>query len=75
MKLTHAGSGQTIEVQEDHSDRYLQQGWELAGTSSTAAAPAGNASLADWQDYARTQGYSEADLEGKTRADLRAALA
>jgi hypothetical protein len=33
--------------------------------------PAGNASLEEWQDYARTQGATDADLEGKKRDELR----
>lgn len=33
--------------------------------------PAGNASLEEWQEYARTQGADDAYLEGKTRNDLR----
>lgn len=35
------------------------------------APPAGNASLEDWQEYARSQGATEADLEDKKRDDLR----
>lgn len=33
--------------------------------------PAGNASIEAWQDYARSQGVSDDDLEGKSRDDLR----
>lgn len=33
--------------------------------------PAGNASLTDWQEYARTKGATDADLSGKSRNDLR----
>lgn len=35
------------------------------------AKPAGNASLEEWQGYARSVGASDADLEGKTRNELR----
>lgn len=37
----------------------------------TVEIPAGNASLEAWQEYARSQGLSDADLEGKGRDDLR----
>lgn len=33
--------------------------------------PAGNASTEDWQEYARTQGATDADLEGLSRNELR----
>lgn len=33
--------------------------------------PAGNASLEKWQEYARSQGASDADLDGVSRDDLR----
>jgi len=33
--------------------------------------PAGNASLEAWQEYARSQGLTDADLDGKGRDDLR----
>jgi hypothetical protein len=33
--------------------------------------PAGNASLEDWQAYARSQGMADADLEGMSRNELR----
>lgn len=36
-----------------------------------AAEPAGNASLADWQAYARSQGASDDDIEDATRDELR----
>lgn len=46
---------------------------DTADDDSTSDVPGGNASLEDWKGYARTQGASEADLEGATRNDLRAA--
>lgn len=70
MKLSHPHTDQTIEVNEAHAERYLEQGWREATTD----APAGNASLADWQDFARAKGFKDSEIEGKTRADLRAAL-
>lgn len=39
--------------------------------SEDGGKPAGNASLEDWQEYARSQGASGEDLEGKSRNDLR----
>lgn len=33
--------------------------------------PAGNGSLEDWQEYARSKGATDADLDGKGRNDLR----
>jgi hypothetical protein len=33
--------------------------------------PAGNASLADWQDYALSQGATSDEIDGKTRDELR----
>lgn len=33
--------------------------------------PAGNASLEEWQEFARTQGATDTDLDGKSRNDLR----
>lgn len=38
---------------------------------ATVEPPARNASLEAWQEYARTQGLTDADLEGKHRDDLR----
>jgi hypothetical protein len=33
--------------------------------------PAGNASLADWQVFARTRGATDEDMDGQTRDQLR----
>lgn len=71
MKLMHPESKQEIEVADVVAPRYFAAGWrELADD-----APKGNASLAEWQEYARTKGFSDDDLEDKTRDELRAALA
>lgn len=69
--LTHPESNQDIEVNADHVDKYLDQGWR----EKAEDAPKGNASLEEWADYARTKGFSDDDLEGKSRDELRAALA
>lgn len=68
MNLTHPDSKQTVEVEEAHTAPYFQQGWR------SAEAPAGNASLAQWQDYARQQGLPDEAIEGKSRSELRNAL-
>ncbi len=33
--------------------------------------PAGNASLEAWQEYARSQGATSGEIDGKTRGELR----
>lgn len=71
MKLIHPESSQEIEVAESVASRYIGQGWREPATD----APKGNASLTEWQDYARSKGFDDADIEGKTRDELRAALA
>ncbi|WP_460690224.1 hypothetical protein [Nesterenkonia suensis] len=43
-------------------------------TTSQVAAPSGNASRAEWEAYALTQGLTEADLEGLGRNDIRELL-
>lgn len=70
VKLTHPDSTQELDVLPDQVERYESQGWRTA----TAGAPAGNASLETWQEFARTKGFTEEDLDGKSRDDLRAAL-
>lgn len=71
MKLIHPDSKQEIEVLDSTASRYLTQGWRQPADD----APKGNASLEDWQEYAREKGLSETDIEGASRDDLRAALA
>jgi hypothetical protein len=70
VTMTHPASVQEIEVAESAVEKYLTQGWRTA----TPHAPKGNASLEDWQAFARSQGFDEDQIEGKTRDDLRAAL-
>jgi hypothetical protein len=71
MKLIHPDSKQEIEVADSVASRYQLQGWRAPATD----APKGNASLEEWQDYARSKGFSDADIDGRTRDELRAALA
>lgn len=71
MKLIHPDSKQEIEVLESTAARYIQQGWRQPAED----APKGNSSLEDWQEYARSKGFAEPDLEGLTRDAIRAALA
>jgi hypothetical protein len=70
VKLSHPDTDLTIEVQAEHAGTYMSQGWREASDD----APKGNASLEEWQDYARSKGFSDAELEGKSRDDLRSAL-
>lgn len=70
MKMTHPDTDLVIDVPESLASSYESQGWRAA----TSDAPAGNASLADWQEFARSKGFADEDLDGKTRDDLRAAL-
>lgn len=70
MKMSHPDTDLTIDVAEHLTDSYETQGWRKA----TVDAPAGNASLGDWQAFARQQGMSGEDIEGLSRDDIRAAL-
>lgn len=70
MKMTHPDTDLVVEVPAHATETYASQGWREA----TVDAPAGNASLEAWQDFARDQGLSDDDIEGKSRDDLRAAL-
>jgi len=80
IKMTHPKSKIPVEVQPAAVQTYESQGWRRAETD----APAGNASLEAWQEYARKRGFSEDDLLGEAddsgerqplgRDELRAAL-
>ncbi|HWJ07756.1 MAG TPA: hypothetical protein VNS46_00175 [Nocardioides sp.] len=70
MKMTHPETGLEIDIPAGHQAVYQSQGWRAA----TVDAPKGNASLEEWQEFARDQGYSDEDLEDQSRDDLRAAL-
>lgn len=71
VKLMHPGSQQVIEVADSAAPRYLGQGWRVPAGD----APKASASLAKWQEYAQTKGFSDEDLDGLTKAEIRAALA
>lgn len=71
MKLMHPDSKQEIEVADEVADRYFSQGWREPADD----APKSSAPLSAWQDYAREKGFSDEEIEGKTRDELRAALA
>lgn len=54
----------------------IEEIWEDAGIDDDQLRedrepPAGNASEEDWREYRRSQGYSDAELEGKSRNELR----
>jgi hypothetical protein len=70
VTMTHPASNQEIQVAPSAVERYESQGWRKA----TPDAPKGNASLEDWQAFAREQGFTDEQIDGKTRDDLRAAL-
>lgn len=70
MKLRHPKRGRVIEVAPERAAMYRASGW----VDATPDAPAGNASLATWQEFARTKGFTDEDIDGKSRDDLRAAL-
>lgn len=69
--LIHPDSKQEIEVADSVASRYQLQGWREPATD----APKGNASLEEWQDYARTKGFTDDEIDGRSRDELRAALA
>lgn len=71
VTLSHPSSKKQIEVPRNRLPMYQSQGWSEA----TAGAPRANASLEEWQDFARTQGLTDEDLEGMKRDEIRAALA
>jgi hypothetical protein len=54
-------AGQAMDVEEEDDD----------DAGSADKKPAGNATTEEWQDYARSQGASDEDLEGQSRDDLR----
>jgi hypothetical protein len=70
VTMTHPASAQQIHVAPNAVERYESQGWRKA----TPNAPKGNASLEDWQAFAREQGFTDDQIEGKSRDELRAAL-
>lgn len=70
MRLTHAESEQSIEVDPSRLPLYASQGWREASTD----APAGNASKDEWLTYAAAQGLDATEAEAMTRDELRAAL-
>lgn len=69
--LIHPETNHEIDVAPSVVERYKTQGWREPAND----APKGNASLEDWQKYARDKGLSDADIEGQSRDDLRSALA
>jgi hypothetical protein len=67
----HPATDREIDVAESVASRYIGQGWRPPAED----APKGNAPRDEWADYALSKGFTEADIEGKSRAELRAALA
>jgi hypothetical protein len=58
---------ETDEIVDDTPGSWAEPEFPQAGDRS----PGGNGSLEQWQEYARSLGATDADLEGKTRNDLR----
>lgn len=71
MKLMHPDSEQVIEVADSVAGRYASQGWRVPADD----APKATASLKAWQEYARSKGFTDEDLKGMKRGEIRAALA
>ena len=71
MKLMHPASSQEIEVTDSVAGRYIGQGWRRV----TPDAPKPTAPLKAWQEFARSKGFTEDDLKGMKRDEIRAALA
>ena len=70
-KLMHPDSDLEVDVNPGSAPRYYQQGWrEIA-----ADAPKGNDSLSEWQEYALSKGFSDDEIDGQSRDQLRATLA
>ncbi len=59
--------GPDDKIPADVAKRLGDHVWE----SDASDAPAGNASLEAWQDYALSQGATSSQVDGKTRAELR----
>lgn len=60
-------------VEPEHLKRYLRKGFlvEHEGEKSEPeGVPAKSASKGDWEAYARSQGATDEDLDGKSKADL-----
>jgi hypothetical protein len=74
-RFEHTETGVVVSVDDSKDERFASGPWKSAGgggsSDSDSDVPAGNASLEDWQDYARAQGASDDDLDGKSRNDLR----
>lgn len=69
----------SAEIEKDSLEHHLDQGMleevlvsdeGVVSEGSSDEAPAKSAPKADWEAYARSQGASDADLEGVTKDDL-----
>ena len=71
MKLAHPDApANVIDVGDDRVDMFKKSGW-TEYVEPVDDRPAGNASLADWVEYAESQGKTEEDLHGFSRDDIR----
>lgn len=61
-------------VEPENLKRLVRKGFLVESAADAAEGPpAKGAKLEVWQDYARTQGATDEDLDGVTKADLIAA--
>jgi hypothetical protein len=65
------------DIAKEHTDRLAAEGLieetstpAVAATTDEDEPPAKSASKADWEAYARSQGATDADLDGATKDDL-----
>lgn len=70
ITLTHPDSENEIEVNADHADLYVSQGWREV----TPGAPTKSSTKAEWVEFAVAQGMSAEDAEAATKDELIAAL-
>ena len=70
-KLMHPASGQEIEAAEERVPLYVSQGWRRVSDDT----PKATAPLKVWQEFARSKGFTDDDLKGMKRDEIRAALA
>ena len=68
MKMAHSDSpNHPVEVDAERAALLKASGW----VEQSADKPAGNASLAEWAEYATALGATEDDLHGMTRDEVR----
>ena len=77
MKLAHPDAPQNlIDVDDDRVALFRKSGWvecaePVEPVEPVDDRPAGNASLTDWVEYAKSYGKTEEELHGFSRDDIR----